>query len=279
VLLIPSRINTGHSAHFREMRKLNNIFIFILTIITSCIERRDERLIGLWTNDTLDIRLSFDYDSVIDVNNLTNIKYSYTLEKDKIILMNIDSLENDYPLTYAISSDTLFIWYKTKTWENVDTVELLVYKKSNASNYYDHHLTKNGLTINLPKATTAKRVYAPRVLDMKIDYVGSNVKLFIGEEEVKLDKLDKFLSDFKAKHNFDNPYFPVYDYKCRLFIDQEIPCDFVIRLFPYLRKYSLNDIYFMTLEERIDPINEGFSGISYFVNPRVINLIEVKNAR
>ncbi|MFN4948109.1 MAG: hypothetical protein ACK5FG_15470, partial [Chryseotalea sp.] len=126
------------------MKKLKAIFILFLPLISSCTEKRDQRLIGLWSNDTLDIRLSFDNDSVIDVNKLNGAKYSYSLEEGKIIFESLDSDRADYSADYSISSDTLFLWFKSKTWNDRDTVELLVYKKSAASNYYDHHLTKNG---------------------------------------------------------------------------------------------------------------------------------------
>jgi hypothetical protein len=249
-------------------------------MISSCAERRDQRLIGLWSNDTLDLRLSFDNDSVIDVNQLGGAKYSYSLEEGKIIFKSKDSDRSDYSSNYSISSDTLFIWYRTKTWEDKDTIELLVYKKSNASNYYEHYLNKNGLSINLPEATLARYVFDRQTLDFRIDFVNNEIKLFIDDNYVSIENLDNYLSNFKSKHDLDDPYsHSFYDYKCRLFIDKDIPIDYVLGLFPYLRKYSLNEIYFMTHEENIDPISEGFKGFRFYVNPKLINIIEEKNAR
>jgi hypothetical protein len=100
--------------------------------------------------------------------------------------------------------------------------------------------------------------------------------MFFDNQEVPLNNVDNFLKGYLAKRG---PYDYLTIISCRLFIDSEIPCEVSLGLFPYLRKYDLRNVYFMTSLDELDPASEKFVGVGYLINSEVINIIEEENVR
>ncbi|NBW35658.1 MAG: hypothetical protein EBR30_11710 [Cytophagia bacterium] len=268
------------SAHFRDstvtIQLIKLIILVGLLSSVSCTNKSDKRLIGFWTIDSLDLNLTFYQDSVFIGGPIIRDKYPYSNDGLEITLTNRDISRPYIIWKYEISNDSLSIWYKTKTWSDRDTIELLIYTRSKADNYYEHSLTRNNLNIRLPAAANAREIYLHNSIDIQVGFNNDQIKIFIDNQEVPLNNVDNFLKDYLARRG---PFEYLTVISCRLFIDSEIPCEISLGLIPYLRKYDLRNVYFMTSLDKPDPASEKFVGIGYLINSEVINIIETEKIR
>lgn len=149
------------------------------------------------------------------------------------------------------------------------------YFRVDNENYIDYFLKRNEISLVLPKAENIRQM--PRRyenLDIKIGFRDKTIVVYIQDVETEMSEIGSAISRFIQADSTLNP-----EFACRFFVDENIPCEYTIGLFDYLRLNDIRRILFVTKTASADEYVYNFSGLIIGIPQEKIVIVEEKNER
>ncbi len=231
------------------------------------------RIEGLWIERSKDEILKFYGDTVINnivyVSNV-GIKIRYNIVRDSIMWIGLNPKYNRGKSIkserFEIKNDSLHIWNKGGE---------RVYFKVNGNTYHDYFLKRGEVALNLPVANNISSVSAIGNLDIKIGFKDREIIIYIDDVETVKDQIGESIARFKR--DLDEQL-GGYDTRttCRFFVDGNVPCEYTLGLFKYLRTNDIRRVAFITETESENLYLDNFSGLTIAISKEEVNLIEEK---
>jgi hypothetical protein len=222
---------------------------------------------GLWIESNEKELLRFYRDSVISSPFQSPSYYDtfgFRLTDDSITWTGLRPEWNpgatERSFKYTLEGDSLRIYYGP---ENNP-----VYFKSDHKSYQEYFLAKGGLKIKLPTAVNVKHTsffnYGVERINIRIGFKDKAVKVFVEDDETNINDLYGAIFNFKESrkmlYNGIDPFF-----RCQLFIDEAVTCDFTFRVFESLQANDIRAITFVTETDLYNPNTSDFYGLRYYL--------------
>ena len=238
-------------------------------ILTACSTSVD----GLWIEKENQGLLKFYRDSVINNSNIIRGRLGYRITRDSLTWTGLNPEWNrgktENTFKYQLKGDSLSIWYGNGDFATT-------YFKVEAENYIDYFLKRKEISLVLPKAKNIRQM--PRRyenLDIKIGFHGKTIVVYIQDVETELSEIGSAISRFIDQA--DTTITP--EFACRFLVDENIPCEYTIEIFDYLRLYDIRRILFVTETANTDEYTDNFSGLYIGIPREKITIVEEKNER
>ena len=228
---------------------------------------------GLWIEKENLGLLKFYRDSVINNSNIINGRLGYRITRDSLIWTGLNPEWNrgktENTFKYQLKGDSLTIWYGNGDFATT-------YFKVDAENYIDYFLKRNEISLVLPHAENIRQM--PKRyenLDIKIGFRDKTIVVYIQDVETEMSEIGSAISRFVGEA--DSTITP--EFACRLFVDENIPCEYTIGLFDNLRLHDIGRILFVTKTASTDEYTDNFSGLFIGIPQEKIVIVEEKNER
>ena len=226
---------------------------------------------GLWIEKENQGLLKFYGDSVINNSSIMSRRLGYRITTDSLTWIGLNQDWNkgqtEKSFKYELTNDSLFVWYGKEDF-------VTTYFKVDAETYHDYFLKQNKISLTLPKAEnvrTASKTYEN--LDIKIGFRDKEIVIYIQENETAKNEISGAISRFIEQADIYT------EFSCRLFVDENVPCEYTIGLFDYLRIYNVRRILFVTHSDEQDAFSDNFGGLTIGISSNKIDIIEEKNER
>jgi len=250
---------------------MKHILVSLTLIIAGCSTSID----GLWIEGDNQALLKFYKDSVINNTNIIDGRLGYRITKDSITFTDLNpewnngKTENSF--RYQLTRDTLIIWYGKDD-------HATKYFKVSAETYHDYFLKRDDITIEMPFADNAgpTSVGGQLNLDIKIGFRDKEIIFYIQDSETDISKVGQEIGKFKIIRDSSDFFSRA---SCRLFIDKNVPCEYTLGLFDYLRFNDIRTLYFITETRHMDEYDDNFYGLKVVIPREVVNIVEEKNER
>lgn len=243
------------------------LMIILVLGLTGCSTSVD----GLWIERENQALLKFYGDSVINNSNITSGRLGYRITRDSLTWTGLNPEWNygktEKSFKYEITKDSLSIWYG-----NGDFVT--TYFKVDAETYHDYFFKRSEISLTLPKAENIRqtsRRYAN--LDIKVGFRDKAVVIYIQDIETDKNEIGGAISRFVEHAD------TLAEFSCRFFVDENVPCEYTIGLFDFLRLYDIRRIWFITRTDHTDEFIDDFSGLTIAIPKQKIEFVEEKNER
>jgi len=246
---------------------------YLLTSLTFILTACSTSVDGLWIEKENQGLLKFSRDSVINNSNITSGRLGYRITRDSLTWTGLNPEWNngktENTFKYQLKGDSLSIWYG-----NGDFVT--TYFKANAENYIDYFLKRNEISLVLPKAENIRQMPSRyENLDIKIGFRDKIIVVYIQDVETEMSEIGSAIS--RSIDQADSTITP--EFTCRFFVDENIPCEYTIGLFDYLRLYNIRRILFVTKTASTDEYTDNFSGLYIGIPREKIVIVKEKNER
>lgn len=245
------------------------LLAILITILTSCSTTVD----GLWIEKKNQGILKFYGDSVINSSNIISGRLGYRISRDSLTWTGLNPELNkgktEKSFKYELKEDSLYILYGK---ENL----AMTYFKVKDENYIDYFLKRNEISLVLPKVKNTRQMpKSYENLDIKIGFRDKTIVVYIQDIETEVNETGKAISRFVYQAESTIPP----EFACRLFVDENIPCEYTIGLFDYLRIYNIGRILFVTKTVNTNEFTDNFSGLTLGIPREKIIIVEEKSVR
>ncbi len=212
-------------------------------------------------------------DSVVHSSTIISGRLGYRITRDSLTWTGLNpewnkgKTENSFK--YELKNDSLYIWNRKGDFA-------MTYFKTNAENYVDYFLKKNEISLILPKVESTRQM--PKRyenLDIKIGFRDKKIIVYIQDIETEVTEIGRAISKFVEQTDSTIPP----EFACRFFVDENVPCEYTIGLFDYLRLYDIRRIMFVSETANTDEYTDNFSGLYIAIPREKIVIVEEKNER
>ncbi|MBI3221188.1 MAG: hypothetical protein HYZ44_16890 [Bacteroidetes bacterium] len=217
--------------------------------------------------------IKFYGDSVINNSKIINGRLGYRITKDSLTWTGLNPEWNkgktEKSFKYELLGDSLYIRYGKG---NVVTT----YFKVKDENYIDYFLKRNEISLVLPKVENTQQMSKSyETLDIKIGFRGKAIVVYIQDIETEHNEIGKAIRRFVDQADSIIPP----EFVCRLFVDENIPCEYTIGLFDYLRLYNIRRVMFVTKPANSNEFNDNFNGLNIGIPQEELIIVEEKNGQ
>ena len=268
-----TRLRKGTTAETQTLALIFWTVKYLLSSLTIILTSCSTSVHGLWIEKENRGILKFYGDSVINSSNLISGRLGYRITRDSLTWTGLNPEWNkgkrEKSFKYELKNDSLNIWYRNG--------ELtMTYFKTNAGNYADYFLKKNEISLVLPNVeSTQEMPKRYENLDIKIGFRDKKITILIQDIETEVSEIERAISKFVEQADSEMPP----EFACRFFVDQNIPCEYTIGLFDYLRLYDIRRIMFVSETANTDEYKDNFSGLYIAIPREKIVIVEEKNER
>lgn len=243
------------------------LVIILVLGLTGCSTSVD----GLWIERENQALLKFYGDSVINNSNITSGRLGYRITKDSLTWTGLNP-ELNYGKTeksfkYELTKDSLFVWYGKGDF-------VTTYFKVDAETYHAYFFKRSEISLTLPKADNVRQISRRyENLDIKIGFRDKSVVIYIQDIETDKNEIGGAISRFVERAD------STAEFSCRFFVDENVPCEYTVGLFDFLRLYEIRRIWFITRTDHMDEFTDDFSGLTIQIPREKIEIVEEKNER